>query len=504
MRIFEAAILASLLAILTGCFLRPARRPGWLVYLPGAALALVLIHLAVDGYRWQMVPAYAMVLILLVSTLSALVRASPKPPPRTSRLRVVLRIAVGLLGFVVFAIVAALPLAFPVFESPKPTGPYAVGTTRMSFVDGSRPEVFTSDPGDHRDLAVQIWYPAEPAPGAKPEPFWEDAGVVGPRLAASLGLPRFLFNHLTLVRSHSYPKAPMPEGETAFPVLIFSHGYAQGFAAQNKVLMEELASRGYAVFSIGHPYEASAVIYPDGRVVSVSEVQIQKVRDELKRTMPPALKKLEVSKSKADRAAAVRELIGGAPILTDSVRIWTADTRFVLDRLEAVNAGAIASPFAGRLDLSRMGVLGMSFGGTTAGEVCLEDSRVKAGVNLDGLQYGRLIDHPLRRPFMFMNSESGRGLNEPMYERAEGPVYYVTVRGSRHLDYSDLAFISPLFRTLGALGPVGGRRMSKIYNAYTLAFFDKYLKGEDSPLLAAPSPTYPEVEFQARAPGGER
>ena len=39
-----------------------------------------------------------------------------------------------------------------------------------------------------------------------------------------------------------------------------------------------------------------------------------------------------------------------------------------------------------------------------------------------------------------------RGLNEPMYERAEAPVSYVTVKGSRRLDYSDLAFISPLFR----------------------------------------------------------
>lgn len=79
----------------------------------------------------------------------------------------------------------------------------------MSLVDGSRPEVFTSDPDDRRDLAVQVWYPAVPAPGAKPEPFWEDAGVMGPRLAAGLGMPRFLFDHLSLVRSHSYPNAPL-------------------------------------------------------------------------------------------------------------------------------------------------------------------------------------------------------------------------------------------------------------------------------------------------------
>lgn len=498
MRIIEALILAAVLTTLASFFFRRERRPRWLVYLPGTALALVLIHLGIERYRWQMVPAYAMVVILFVWSLRDMRRATPPVPSQTSRWRKALRIASVLLGLVVFAIVAALPLVFPVFDSPRPTGPHLVGTTRMSFLDRSRPEVFTADPNDHRDLAVQIWYPASPAADARREPFWEDE--VRPILAVALGLPRFLFDHMALVPSHSHPKAALSGARTAWPVLIFSHGYAQGFPAQNKVLMEELASHGYAVFSIGHPYEGSAIIYPDGRVVGMNKDQIAKVGAELQRAMPPGLEKFKASRGKAERAAALRELIGGAPTLTESVRIWTADTRFVLDRLEEVNAGAIASPFARRLDFSRLGVLGMSFGGTTAGEVCLEDNRVKAGVNLDGLQFGRLIDQPLKKPFMFMNSQDGRGLNEPVYERAEGPAYYVTVKGSKHLDYSDLAFISPLFKHMGATGTVGGQRMTKIYSAYVLAFFDKYVKGQESPLLAGPPSIYPEVEFQSRAP----
>jgi hypothetical protein len=44
-----------------------------------------------------------------------------------------------------------------VFRFPRPSGPYAIGTVSYHWVDGARPEVFTADPNDHRDLMVQVW-----------------------------------------------------------------------------------------------------------------------------------------------------------------------------------------------------------------------------------------------------------------------------------------------------------------------------------------------------------
>jgi len=41
--------------------------------------------------------------------------------------------------------------------------------------------------------------------------------------------------------------------------------------------------------------------------------------------------------------------------------------------------------------------------------------------------------------------------------------------------------------------------MQRIVNTFTLAFFNKHLKGEHAPLLDAPSPDYPEVRFRSRA-----
>ena len=71
--------------------------------------------------------------------------------------------------------------------------------------------------------------------------------------------------------------------------------------------------------------------------------------------------------------------------------IWTADVRFVLDELERMSEAGFLD---GRLDARRAGILGHSFGGATAGQVCLEDPRCLAGCNLDGLQVGGMLEFP--------------------------------------------------------------------------------------------------------------
>src|SRR5688572_32900982 len=48
---------------------------------------------------------------------------------------------------------------------PTPTGPYRVGRAGFHRVDASRPETFTADATDNRQVLFQIWYPAEPTGG---------------------------------------------------------------------------------------------------------------------------------------------------------------------------------------------------------------------------------------------------------------------------------------------------------------------------------------------------
>ena len=380
---------------------------------------------------------------------------------------------------------------------PQPTGPFRIGTTSFALVDEARPEVFTDNPNDKREFLVRVWYPAQPAAGAMPEPFWgKDTKDVGQRLAEFMRLPKGSFDNLALVQSHAYADAPVAESKSRFPVLIFSHGYIPGFLVQNTVQMQELASHGYVVFSIGHTYETVANIFPDGRAVPFSPVRLAAFGQGAGKANP-LVTKYTTATDPAEKDTLLKQILAAWPTLDESLRIWAADVRFLMTELEKMRSEKPKKIFAGKLDMKRIGVFGMSFGGATAGQVCAVDNRCKAGINLDGLQSGDLIDHPMERPFMFMQSESAGNINRLFFERAKNDAYYVVVKGTKHFNYSDFSLFSPDYQKAGLLGPIDGDRMEVIMNAYTLAFFDKYLKGKNSSLLKAPTASFPEVEFNS-------
>lgn len=54
---------------------------------------------------------------------------------------------------------------------------------------------------------------------------------------------------------------------------------------------------------------------------------------------------------------------------------------------------------------------------------------------------------------------------------------------------------------VGLTGPIDAQRAHRTINAYSLAFFDKELKGQPAPLLDGPAKQYPEVVFETRRPG---
>ena len=76
MRLFEILMLLVILPMLAWPLL-PWRRPRVVDFLPGTAVILMLIQLIVEGYRWQMLPAYVLVVVLFLLTLPRLWK--PKP-----------------------------------------------------------------------------------------------------------------------------------------------------------------------------------------------------------------------------------------------------------------------------------------------------------------------------------------------------------------------------------------------------------------------------------------
>jgi hypothetical protein len=81
-----------------------------------------------------------------------------------------------------------------------------------------------------------------------------------------------------------------------------------------------------------------------------------------------------------------------------------------------------------------------------------------------------------------------------------GDAWHARIRGSRHLDFSDSTVLLPIARMgVGVLGPIDGKRMQNIMNAYVRTFFDATLRGGDTRELSALG--YHEVEIERVARG---
>lgn len=371
----------------------------------------------------------------------------------------------------------------PVNLFARPTGPHGVGTYDWLWVDQSRPERYTKDPSDKRKLPVQVWYPADPAPDAARAPYILTPAEFGPSAP---------FKALAQVRTNAVVGAPVAKAERKYPVLIYNHG--AGWPRFSATFVTELlASHGYVVFSVDHPGMDRTVLFSDGTAFKADTLG-----------SPP----LEPNEDPRNAIARAMEFLN-----TVAFPMWIEDSRFVLDRIEALNRAP--GPFRGRLDLDRIGMLGWSFGGAVALEMLRTDPRVKAAVNHDGRLFGGAMSDPIGRPFMLLHHgivdfsavpEASRSAARDNFAkilsydstaraRATADWYDVTIAKTNHGHFSDLPLFLALFSDTTLLA---GRRGHEIISAYTLAFFDRYLEGRKEPLLAAPSPLFPEVTFRRK------
>jgi pimeloyl-ACP methyl ester carboxylesterase len=199
----------------------------------------------------------------------------------------------------------------------------------------------------------------------------------------------------------------------------------------------------------------------------------------------------------------------GERIAGKLVLAWASDVGFVLDRLQRLNGSTPAGRFAGRLDLSRVGVFGHSLGGATAAQFCHDDARCKAGIDIDGAPYGSVIRDGIKQPFMFLMSDHGEA-SDPDSRRIEANIQsiydklpptsrqHIMIRGANHYDFSDGAVVKSqiVLRTLHWLGIIGvdGRRQLAITAYCVHSFFDMYLKPAGAAQFKIPSSRYPEIE----------
>jgi predicted dienelactone hydrolase len=348
---------------------------------------------------------------------------------------------------------------------PAPTGPYPVGMAPLHLVDGSRPDP-VAGPGHHRELMASVWYPAQNVERYPRAPWMSPAAMRA--LLTSLG---YKADAALAPLTAGHAGAPVRRTGERLPVVVFSHG-AHDHRADTTVVVQELASHGYAVVTVDHTYDAVSE-FPDGRVT--------------------------------------------VPLHDPGLTPWdfAKDIRFVLDSIDDLAAGcnpdaehrALPAGLRGALDPNRIGMFGWSKGATATALVMAEDPRIRAGLSFDGpMQAQPPATADLDRPFMLMTAQFTRATQPNVAEfwsHLHGWRLNVQADGAAHSSYADHQVLIPqLAKAVGMsdeelrarTGTLDPARAVRIQQAYPLAFFDLHLR-QRGHLLDGPSADFPEVKF---------
>jgi len=494
MRPIETLLLIANLLTFLVLAIPPLHSMFWTSYLAPIALLIAIAQVLVEETRWQMIPAYVLVIVFFLIWLLGIVMPGGIP---VNRLIAGIGVCLTVLGILVSII---LPIVLPVFHFPNPTGSYAIGTVRYHWVDTSRPEIFTTDPNDHRELMVQIWYPAKKS-ASQYAPYIQDASAVMKATAQIHGWPNFTLQHIKYVATHATESVPVADDKPSYPVLIYLEGLT-GYRQMTTFQVEDLVSHGYIVVGLDQPGAAATVVFPDGH-----QIDIPSVNNVMQPLVHQSFSPLEPA-----------PLLNGQAMPNGIIPYFAEDVSFTLDQLALVNTTDPLGILTGKLDLAHMGTFGMSLGGTVGAESCLKDPRIKACLIEDVAMTADVVAKGLQRPTMFitrpaatmrLERQTAGGWAETdivqtqdtmraVYTSLPGDGYFVQIPGMYHIDMTDLDLLSPIFQLIGFSGPIGVERAHDIVNGYSVAFFDKYLKSQPTPLLDGPSKQHPDALFEKR------
>ena len=397
-------------------------------------------------------------------------------------------------GLAVLAMLVALGggalLAFAWLEHrtevtlPAPTGSFAVGRMIQDWTDDAHADTLAPVPGTKRELLVWIWYPSAAGQSVVMDDYLPSR--LRPKTEASGGanIWTLLTRDVSKVRGHSARDPEVSAQQRSYPVVILRAGASSG-VLNYSTLAEDLASHGYVVVGFDAPYRTGRVVFPDGRMMDRTE------QNNPERCVVP------------DRAQMER-CIGRV------MTAWSSDIAFVLDRLARLNASDPSRKLIGRLDMTRVGLFGHSLGGAVAAQFCHEDSRCRAGIDIDGAPHGSVIQAGLSQPFMFLLSDHANASDpeslqivtdiQSIYDRIPPDRRLrVAIRGAFHFTFSDDGalfkshIVRGVLRMSGKLG-IDGRRQLAVTTHCLHTFFDMYLKGAGGSRLSLSSQLYPEIE----------
>jgi alpha-beta hydrolase superfamily lysophospholipase len=345
-------------------------------------------------------------------------------------------------------------------EIPTLTGDHSVGRQNFVWTDPLRPEPRTGDLDDHRQIGLVVWYPAESGTGS-PAPYVPDLDAIKSGLIASGEFNSMEVAGLGWVRSHSFADAAVDSSTDLYPLLVLSPGNATNVEFYGS-LAEDLASNGYVVIGLNHPFQVTAMSLTDGSV-------------------------------------AVYDTAADAGPVAAKIAERVADVEFVLNRLgQEVSARTFLDS---RVDLSRVGVLGHSNGGLTAAEVCRASTAVSACMNIDGQAasgpFGTAPEPaPVGHPFMYLTKEPEiHPALAATFEMSGSGTFRVVVPEATHDQFADGPLLQPGLWPLDRTAD----QVHTVTRGFARAFFDEFLAGHTRtqspgnlalPIVDAPTDVY--------------
>lgn len=350
---------------------------------------------------------------------------------------------------------------------PAPTGPYNTSLVTAALTDTHRLDPFAPSQ-QLRSLMISIFSPVDPSSCKESvSPYMDNATAAyeDARLEA-FGLPSGVFETLNLQTCQQF----LPDLEK-FPLLLFSPaaGTTRLFYT---AMAQQVASSGYTVVTIDHPYDSDIVVFPGNTTV----LGLDFTDDQI-------------------------------PLLVDT---RAKDISFVLDQFILPNSTlAIRHPC--KKPTSKVAVFGHSLGGAAAAEAMLFDERLVGGLNLDGTFFGDVVEKGLDRPF-FIFAHDGKNLTtdpswEAIWPKLTGWKREFMLADSAHYTFSDLPDVISVLGFGGMLpseageilGSIDGARALNIVTTYVASFFDWVLKRKQSCILDGPDEEFPEVTIGARS-----
>jgi Platelet-activating factor acetylhydrolase, isoform II len=380
---------------------------------------------------------------------------------------------------------------------PPPSGSYGIGRVSYELTDPSRPEPLSSKLGAHRRMMVYVWYPTDQnaSNGKETAPYLP--GLDEAKSKISPGDISDMFRPATYDGPHSLPAtvvvdhAPMAHGRQRFPLLLFGHGWGNPTFLYTAEL-EDIVSHGYIVAAIEHPYDTNYTRFPDGELTGFAQASFDK---------------------------AAKQPHGIRAYTKERVEVMAQDNQYALTQLlHYAHTRNLHAPFYERIDADTIGAFGHSIGGLTAARTCQIDARVKACMDQDSTDYRGSafvvsdLQQTERQPFfLYVVSSadvwSSKALNPSdaelaqqkltrpefnaiMQEQQQNQTTQLAgiVGGSYRLMLFDLpGYIHRSFTDQTLLASSLDHEQSlhnfHVAETYTLAFFNKYLKGDTETIL---------------------